>query len=375
MTGDKKDRPLSSPPSLEGTREAIDALDDEILARLEARASLVGDVLRAKQQRSLATYDPGRERAVLDRLSARASVFPKEAVRAVYREVMSACLSLQEPVRVAFLGPEGTFSHVAARSRFGFAARYVEETTIAGVVTAVERGHAAFGIAPIENSTEGSVNDAVDALLASSVVICGELTLDISHGLFSHAESLSAVERVASHPQALGQCRGWLAKNLPTAQLVHTTSTAQAVRDASADPRTAAIAGPLAGEIFGVPCLRDSVEDSTDNATRFVILSRATDQATRTGHDTTTLAFSLNDGRGALLRVLALFDAEECNLTRIHSRPSRKKSWDYVFFVDLDGHREDPNVSRAIERLAEACPFVKLLGSYPKAIRETPLLK
>jgi len=362
MSSEKKS---DASPSLEGTRDRIDALDDEILERLEARAKIVGDVLRAKRERNLATYDPGREREILERLSARANAFPKEAVRAVYREVISACLALQEPLRVAFLGPEGTFSHAAARARFGLAARYVEETTIAGVVSAVERGEASFGIAPIENSTEGSVNDAVDALLSSQVVISGELNLEISHGLFSRAESLSRVERVCSHPQALGQCRAWLAKNLPNAQLFQTTSTAQAVREAASDPRVAAIGGPLAGEIFGVPCLRESVEDSPDNMTRFVVLSR--EDAPRTGRDSTTLAFSLHDGRGALLRVLSLFDAEGLNLTRIHSRPSRKKSWDYVFFVDLDGHREDPNVARVLASLAAYCPFVKLFGSYPKA--------
>ena len=357
--------PSDRPASLEGARERIDALDDEIMERLEARARVVEDVLRAKRDRNIATYDPGREREILQRLSARAQHFPKEAVVAVYREVMSACLALQEPVKVAFLGPEGTFSHAAARARFGLAARYCEETTILGVVSAVERGEVAFGIAPIENSTEGSVNDAVDALLGSSVVITGELHLPISHGLFSRASGLSEITRVCSHPQALGQCRSWLAKNLPNAQLFQTTSTAQAVREAASDARAAAIAGPLAGEIFGVPCLRESVEDSPDNVTRFVVLAR--EDAKATGSDTTTLAFSLNDGRGALLRVLALFDEEGLNLTRIHSRPSRKKSWDYVFFVDIDGHREEAAVARAMERLSAACPFVRLLGSYPKA--------
>lgn len=351
--------------SLGNVRKTIDALDDDILELLEKRARIVGEVARAKRENNLPTFDPAREREVIERLSARASAFPPEAVRAVYREVMSACLALQEPIRVAFLGPEGTFSQQAARQRFGLAARYLEETTLAGVVAAVERGTAEVGVAPIENSSEGSVNDAIDALLASSVRITGELEVDVSHCLLTHATSLDAVERVVSHPQALGQCREWLARNLPNAQVSRAASTAQAAKEAATDPRVAAIAGRLAGELFKVPVLREAIEDTQDNVTRFLLLSKK--DAKPTGSDKTTLAFSVHDGRGTLMRVLALFDAEGINLTRIQSRPSRKKSWNYVFFVDLDGHLEDPNVARAIVALEAACPFVKIFGSYPRA--------
>jgi chorismate mutase/prephenate dehydratase len=277
---------------------------------------------------------------------------------------MSACLALQEPLKIGYLGPEGTFSHAAARSLFGLAATYTEATTIEGVFDAVSRREVQHGVVPIENSSEGSVNHAVDALVDSDLLIRGELELDVSQCLLTRATGLGAIERVYSHPQALGQCRVWLAKNLPGAQLVQTPSTVAAVREAMNDPRGAAVAGRLASELYGVPVARERIQDHAENVTRFVLVSL--EDAARTGHDKTTVAFSVRDGRGALLRVLAVFDEEDLNLTRIESRPSREKPWDYVFLADLEGHRDDANVARAVERLRDRCPMVKHLGSYPR---------
>lgn len=358
--------------SLDDLRRSIDGLDDRILELLEERARIVGDVARAKQGAQIATHDPERERRVLDRLAARAGRFPAEAIRAVYREVMSACLALQEPMRVAYLGPEGTFSHAAARSIFGLAARYAEAATIEGVFDAVARRETAYGVVPIENSSEGSVNHAADALIESEgVLVRGEMELDVSQCLLTHASGLASVERVYSHPQALGQCRVWLAKNLAGAQLVAAPSTAAAVREAArSDARAAAIAGKLASELYGVPVARDKINDHPENVTRFALLSL--EDARRTGDDKTTIAFSVRDGRGALMRVLAVFDEEDVNLTRIESRPSRErasKRWDYVFLADVEGHREDANVARAMQRLRDKCPLVKHLGSYARARR------
>lgn len=355
--------------AIDDPRKRIDALDDEILRLLEERARVVTDVALAKRAANLPTYDPEREQQVLDRLAAQAGRFPSAAIRAVYREVMSACLALQEQIKIAYLGPEGTFSHAAARSLFGLAARYVEEATIEGVFDAVSKSQVRYGVVPIENSSEGSVNRAVDGLVESEgVLIRGELEMDVAQCLLTRATGLASIERVYSHPQALGQCRVWLSKNLASAQIVPTSSTSAAVREAALDERSAAIASRLASEIYGLPIARESIQDSAENITRFVII--ALDDAPRTGSDKTTLAFSVHDGRGALRRVLEIFDEEAVSLTRIESRPSRQKAWDYIFLVDLEGHREDANVARSMARLAEVCVTVKPLGSYPRSRKE-----
>ncbi len=356
--------------ALDDLRKRINDIDDSILELLEERAKVVSDVARAKRDANLPTYDPERERQVLDRLASRAGRFPADAIRAVYREVMSACLALQEPLKVSYLGPEGTFSHAAARAYFGLAATYAEATTFEGVFDAVARKQVQYGVVPIENSTEGTVPHAVDALVGSDLLIRAEFELEVSQCLLTRAPGLASIERVYSHPQPLGQCRVWLAKNLAGAQLVQATSTAAAVRDAMADPRAAAIASRLASELYGVPILREKIQDRAENFTRFIIVSH--EDAPRTGRDKTTIAFSLPDGqgRGALLRALTIFDEDQVNLTRIESRPSREKPWDYVFLADLEGHRDDANIGRAVTRLQAKCPFFKHLGSYPRAQRE-----
>jgi chorismate mutase/prephenate dehydratase len=363
--------------SLEDLRTRINSLDDAILELLEERARVVGDVGRAKREANLPTYDAERERLILDRLAARAGRFPPEAIRAVYREVMSACLALQEPLKIAYLGPEGTFSHAAARALFGLAAQYTEATTIEGVFDAVTRGQAQHGVVPIENSSEGSVSHAADALVDGTLLIRGEFELDVAQCLLTRAPGLASIERVYSHPQPLGQCRVWLAKNLGSAQLVQTASTVAAVREALNDAGGAAIASRLASDLYGLPIARERIQDHAENVTRFVMISQ--EDAPRTGDDKTTIAFSVRDGRGALMRVLAVFDEEGLNLTRIESRPSRDKGkadkadkadkrWDYVFLADLEGHRTDANIARAMERLREKCPMVKHLGSYPRYV-------
>jgi len=352
--------------ALDDLRLSIDDIDDAILALLDQRAELARQVASAKRETNAATYDPERERAVLARLEAKgAGRFPREAIRAVYREVMSACLALQEPMKVAFLGPVGTFTHAAARDMFGLAVRYVEAASIDGVFDAVRRGDVAHGVVPIENSTEGSVTQAVDALIDGGVVIRRELVFEVDQCLMSTASGVTGIERVYSHPQALAQCRVWLAKNLAGAQLVQTPSTASAVREALADSTGAAIGSQLAAELYGLPVLRDRIQDLTHNVTRFVML--ALEDGPRTGRDKTSLAFAVHDGPGALRRALEIFDDHAISLTRIESRPSRQKAWDYVFLVDLEGHRDDANVRAALSGLAERCPMLRNLGSYPRA--------
>ncbi len=351
---------------LTNARTNIDRIDDEVLALLEERARIVTEVRRAKVTDGALFHDPEREAEVVSRLTEAATLFPRDAIARVYREIMSACLSLQSTISVAFLGPEGTFTHMAARSLFGLSASYQEAVTIDGVFDAVRKGEMQYGVVPIENSTEGAVTRTVDALLEGGVLIRRELVMNVDHCLATKARGLTTIERVYSHPQALAQCRMWLAKNLSQAQLVQTPSTSAAAREALADPQGAAISSALAAEMHGLTIARASIQDFAQNVTRFVLIGR--EDAPRTGSDKTTLAFSLKDGRGALRKVLDIFDQEEINLSKIESRPSQRKAWDYVFLVDIDGHREDEPIRRALKILDERCPFVMHIGSYPVAL-------
>ncbi len=352
-------------------RSRIDALDDSILQLLEKRidvARKVGAVKRAAKVEVF--HDPERERDVLERLVRRGGHFPPEAIRAVFREIMSACLSVEQPLRVAYLGPEGTFSQVAARHLFGLQARYREGATIEAVFEAVQSGDATYGVVPFENSTEGAVSMTSDALLEGDVMIRQEYVLPVSHCLLSRAPTFSAVTAVYSHPQALAQCRNWIAKHLPRAQVVHTASTAAAAREAHADERTAAIGSAIAAELHDVPIKRANIQDRRENATRFVVLAQH--DAPATGRDRTTLAFGVEHHEGALRKVLTVFERAGVNLTRIESRPSRKAAWQYVFLVDVEGHRVDPKVAGALRAAKRLTSFLKLVGSYPRADSPSP---
>ena len=353
---------------LDALRDEIDGIDDQLLRLLARRAELLPEIRAAKEARGLPAVDPEREQAVLDRLCARgAAPFPPEAVRAVFREIMSASVSMQKPIEVSFLGPLGTFSHLAARRMFGFAPQYREEATIAAVVDAVRRGRSDHGVVPIENSTEGSVSSAIDALLEGGCRIRRELFLPVEHCLMAREADASALRRVFSHPQALAQCRGWLAENVPAAQLVHTPSTTAAVREALADPEAGAVGSRLASELFGLPVLRARIQDRHENSTRFVMVS--SEDARPTGDDRTTVAFALADDheKGALRRALEAIEREGINMTRIESRPRAGEAWRYVFIADLLGHRSEPAIEAALERLESICVRVLVLGSYPRA--------
>lgn len=346
-------------------RQAIDAVDLEILRLLEQRAEIAREIAAAKEREGVPSfYDPERERRVLERIvTAAGGALPPAALRAVFREIMSACLALQMPLAVAYLGPEGTYSHVAARRLFGQAAALRDTATIEGVFDAVARGDAARGVVPVENSTEGSVAATARALLEGDLKIEREFVLEIAHALLTRAPSLPAVARVYSHPQALGQCAQWLRKNLPDAELIQRPSTAAAARDAIGDPEGAALGHRLAGELYALPVLVEGVQDRADNATRFVVV--APSDAARTGDDKTTVAFAVDDAPGALRRALAVFEEEGVSLTRIESHPSRERPWGYVFLCDVAGHRDDGPVARVVERLSNVARWVKMLGSYP----------
>ncbi|MDB4935113.1 MAG: Chorismate mutase [Labilithrix sp.] len=352
-------------PALGEARARIDALDNTILTLLEERADVARDVAAVKRAAAIEVFhDPERERQVLERLVKRGDRFPPDAIRAVFREVMSACLSVEEPLRVAYLGPEGTFSQMAARHLFGLQARYRECATIEAVFEAVQSKDATYGVVPFENSTEGAVSMTSDALLEGDLLIRQEYVLPVSHCLLSRARSLAAINAVYSHPQALAQCRSWIAKHLPRAQVVQTSSTAAAAREAHADERAAAIGADIAAELHDVPILRTRIQDRRENATRFVVLAH--DDAPPSGRDRTTVAFGVQHQKGALRRVLTDFETAGVNLSRIESRPSRKAPWQYVFLVDVEGHRTDPALSSALRAAKKSTAFLKIVGSYPR---------
>ena len=356
--------------SVDDTRRRIDALDDEILRLLNERAKLVEQVGKKKRASARAMHDPEREQQIYDRLEkklarTKGSVFPSAGIRPVFREIISACLSLEQKLSVAFFGPAGTFTHMAARNAFGMAARYVEAATIPAVFDAVASDTTNYGVVPIENSTEGSVTYTLDSFVATDLMIRAEIVMDIPQCLVARHDDLSKFERVYSHPQALAQCREWIAKHLPRAQVVVSLSTSVAAREAATDDKAAAICSRLAAELAGLMVVREGVQDRKENATRFVVLAKQ--DAPATGKDRTSLVFSTRDQRGALRRVLEIFDEESINLSRIESRPRRGERWQYVFFTDLEGHRLDTNVTRALARLEAKCDMVRVLGSYPRA--------
>jgi chorismate mutase/prephenate dehydratase len=359
--------PRADVPGLEDARARIDALDDTILKLLEARADIAREVAEVKRAAQVAVFhDPERERRILERLVKRGGErFPPDAVRAVFREVMSACLSVEEPLRVAYLGPEGTFSQMASRRLFGLQARYRDCATIDAVFEAVQSKDVTYGVVPFENSSEGAVSTTSDALLEGGLLIRQEYVLPISHCLLSHATSLSSIKAVYSHPQALAQCRNWIAKHLPRAQVMQTSSTAAAAREAHSDDRAAAIGADIAAELHDVPILRSRLQDRPENATRFVVIAH--EDAPPSGRDRTTLAFGVAHTKGALRRVLTDFESAGVNLTRIESRPSRKAPWQYVFLVDVEGHRTDPALVAALRHAKRSAAFLKVIGSYPRA--------
>jgi chorismate mutase/prephenate dehydratase len=354
---------------IDDSRRRIDAIDDQIVDLLDARAKLAREISREKRTLDIPAHDPEREQAIVDRVGLRLSekedsVFPTKGIRSVFREIVSACLSIEQEISVAYLGPPGTFTHMAARSSFGMATRYMEASTIPAVFDAVARGAATYGVVPIENSTEGSVTFTHDSLIDTDVKVRSEIVLDVAQCLVGRHDDLGRIERVYSHPQALAQCREWLARHLPRAQLVVSHSTSTAARDAATDDVAAAVASRLAADLHGLIVIRDSIQDRAQNATRFVVLGK--DDAPPTGKDRTSIVFSTGDHRGALRSVLDIFDEEGINRPRIESRPRRGEMWQYVFFTDLAGHHLDTNVMRALARRQAKCNMVKILGSYPR---------
>lgn len=352
--------------TLHGLRTSIDSIDDRILELLNERAALVVEVGRLKAAVKGDFHVPSREREIYDRLTARnRGPFPNDGLRSVFREIISASLSLEAPMKVAYLGPKATFSHLATMQRFGYSAELVPQKSIPAVFEEVEKGNASYGVVPVENSTEGVISYTLDMFMESELKITAEVLLEVHHDLLSRTGRMEDIRKVYSHPQPIAQCRRWLNENLPDVPLIDVASTAVAAQMVAEDPTAAAVAGELAASMYGLTVVRKRIEDQVNNITRFLVIGK--NMVERSGDDKTTLMFAVKDEVGILYRMLEPFATRGINLSKIESRPMKKKAWEYVFFLDLAGHISDPSIAEAVEDLKQCCQFVKVLGAYPKA--------
>jgi chorismate mutase/prephenate dehydratase len=355
---------------LDAIRQRIDRVDEQIQELISERARLAQDVGRAKGLTSTAEfYRPEREAQVLRGVVERnqGPLRDEEMVR-LFRELMSACLAQEEPLKVAFLGPEGTFTQSAVLKHFGHSVRALPLTTIEEVFSEVEGGVADFGVVPIENSTEGTVNHTLDMFLTSPLKICGEVELRIYQHLMGRMDDIGRIRRVCSHPQSLAQCRAWLAHALPNIEKIPASSNAEAARRARDEEGTAAIAGDAAAEVYDLHVLVANIEDHADNTTRFLVIGRKLFPPS--GDDRSTLLFSASgtEGPGVLHQLLKPLAEHGISMTKIESRPSRRRKWDYVFFIDIVGHVEDENVSQALRKIENSANLFRVLGAYPRAV-------
>jgi chorismate mutase/prephenate dehydratase len=367
-SGDDK---TGGPEDLRALRDQIDAVDAKIHDLISERARCAQQVAVAKGEdaRAVDFFRPEREaqvlRGVVDRN--KGPLTDEEMVR-LFREIMSACLAQEEPLKIGYLGPEGTFTQSAVYKQFGHSVRALPLATIDEVFHEVEAGAADFGVVPIENSTAGSVDHTLDNFLTSPMKICGELELRIRQHLLGNMDGLDKVVRVCAHPQSLAQCRAWLKEYLGETELVEVSSNAEGARRARDEVGTAAIAGDAAAEVYGLDKLIADIEDRPDNTTRFLVIGRSLFPAS--GEDKTTLLLSAvdTDDAGALHHLLSPLSEHGVNMTRIESRPSRRRKWHYVFFIDIDGHVDDPQVAKALTDLDKNSQLFRILGSYPKAV-------
>jgi chorismate mutase/prephenate dehydratase len=361
--------PRRSPPNpmpLEDLRQKIDAVDRDLLRLLNERADLVHEVGLVKKQAGLQIYAPEREEAVFQGLVRKNSEMqgrlPERSIRAIYREIMSAALALEDDLRIAYLGPEGTWTHQAAVSRFGASVAYSPTESLEQVFDAVARRTADYGVVPVENSTEGAAVHTLDLFAESPVHICAQILLRIENCLMSRSPR-DDVRVIYSHANVFAQCRQWLLRHFPDADLIEVPSTTRAAEIASRTPHSAALGGPLAAQLHGLEVLEHRVQDSATNSTRFLVLSERTCPAS--GRDRTSIMFSVRNEPGSLFQALAPFNDLHLNLSKIESRPSRRRDWEVFLFLDVLGHCEDPPVKKALGELAAHCSFVRVLGSYP----------
>lgn len=352
--------------TLADLRKEIDSLDDRMLELLNERAARVIEVGRLKAGSKSDFHVPSREREIYERLIAQnPGPFPSQALKSVFREIISASLALEAPMKVAFFGPKATFTHMAAMQQFGLSAELVPQKSIPAVFEEVEKGRALYGVVPVENSTEGMVSHTLDMFMESELKINAEVLLEIHHYLLSRTGRMEDIKKVCSHQQPIAQCRNWLAENLPNVPVVDVASTAVAAQIVSEDYTAAAIASELAASMYDLQVVRERIEDQVNNYTRFLIIGKK--MAEKSGDDKTSLMFSVKDEVGILYHMLEPFAKRGINLSKIESRPLKKKAWEYIFFLDLFGHISDPVIAEAVQELKGCCQFVKVLGSYPRA--------
>jgi chorismate mutase / prephenate dehydratase len=352
-------------PDMARLREEIDRIDQRLLSSLSQRAGLALEIGRHKKSRSLAVHDPGREDRVIGSLCRdNPGPLPDAALKAIMKTIIASCRSIQEEGRVAYLGPEGTYSHQAALEFFGPEAEYRPLPTIKEVFEWVESGPGRLGLVPAENSTEGGVGQTLDLLLETEARIRGEYFIEVRHALLASTREPDSLTRIYSHPQALGQCRGWLAKNVPGAALVETSSTAEAAARAAREEGAGAVGSEILAGLKGLNIIDRDIQDQETNLTRFLILGQ--EEQAPTGHDRTSLLIKTRHVPGSLHRCLEPLARAGLNLTRIESRPLKGRPWEYVFFIDVQGHQQDPKVESGLAGLATAAESVKVLGSYPR---------
>ncbi len=357
--------PLDHDQALAPLRKRIDQLDRDLVDLLNQRAQVVVEVGEVKRQTGGPIYAPDREQRVLERIrNLNQGPLPNACLEAIYRELMSGSFALERPLRIGYLGPPGSFSHAAAASKFGACVEYDNLDDIALIFDAVERKHTDYGLVPIENSTDGSVSTTLDALMRTSASVCAEVLIPIHHCLLANCDPPD-IQRIMSHPQALGQCRHWLTAQFPRVERIASSSTSRAVQLASEQPGTAAIGSAMAGTLFGVKRQFENIEDNPHNTTRFFVLGHQ--QVPPTGDDKTALLFATEHRAGALAGVLDVFREHDLNLTHIDKRPSQLANWEYCFFVDLLAHAAEPRVQAAIDAARPHCKSLKVLGSFPRA--------
>ncbi|MFH1092696.1 MAG: prephenate dehydratase [Candidatus Omnitrophota bacterium] len=347
-------------------REAINALDEKLVSTLNKRTELAIKIGKIKDKLNKSVYSPEREQEIYNKLKKiNKGPLDNKVLTAVYREIMSGTIMLQRPMKVAYLGPEATFTHLASRKKFGAQVEYISMQTITDVFTEVERGNCDFGVVPVENSIEGAISHTLDMFVDSDLKICSEISLDVTHNLLANCD-IKDIKKVYSKSQVFGQCRLWLESNLPGRHLMETSSTTKAAEIAACEKNSAAIASSLAAQIYKVNIKAKSIEDSPHNVTRFLVIGEK--ETGYTGRDKTSVLFSIKDRVGALHDMLLAFKNAKINLTKIESRPSKKKAWDYYFFVDMQGHIKEPRLKKALTNLEKKCHFLKIVGSYPQSV-------
>lgn len=351
---------------LDKLRKKIDMIDEKIVTILNQRAKEAIKISKLKKKNNINIYSPEREAHVLNQLK-KINKGPLDAqdIDNVFHEILSICRTKNTKIKIAYLGPQGTFTHLAALKKFGKKPEYIAVDSISDVFEKVEAKEADYGVVPIENSTEGVINYTLDMFFTSNLDICAELTLNISHALLSRTvKDLQSIKRIYSNPQVFSQCRSWISRHLKGVELISTSSTAKAAIETKKDRYGACLGNKVLAELYGLEIIASSVQDSRNNYTRFFVI--APNDSLASGRDKTSILFSIKDRVGALHDVLFLFKSCGINLTKIESRPSKKKAWEYYFFVDIEGHRNSYSVKKALKKLEKSCIFVKILGSYPR---------